>query len=119
MTTTVRPTRSGWSRWSRSCSRRRDPRRAALAPLIIAAYAQPQNRHRRALAVTFARYFLPQLLFYGIGATFGAILNVRGSFAAPMWAPVINNVVVIATGIAFILITHVAPRRVTSPTISC
>ena len=60
--------------------------------------------------MTFARYFLPQLLFYGIGATFGAILNVRGRFAAPMWAPVLNNLVVIGSGIAFAVVSHQAPR---------
>jgi putative peptidoglycan lipid II flippase len=80
-----------------------------LAPAIISAYAHNVRPTQRALAVTFARFFLPQLLFYGIGATFGAILNVRGSFAAPMWAPVLNNLVVIGSGIAFITITHVAP----------
>jgi putative peptidoglycan lipid II flippase len=81
-----------------------------LAPVIISAYAHNARPEQRALAVTFARYFLPQLLFYGIGATFGAILNVRGSFAAPMWAPVINNVVVIGSGIAFDVITHATPK---------
>ncbi|MBV9870994.1 MAG: murein biosynthesis integral membrane protein MurJ [Frankiaceae bacterium] len=81
-----------------------------LAPLIIKAYAGGAKEQQRALAVTFARYFLPQLLFYGVGATIGAILNVRGRFAAPMWAPVLNNVVVIASGIAFDVVTHTAPR---------
>jgi putative peptidoglycan lipid II flippase len=81
-----------------------------LAPVIISAYAHNARPQQKALAVTFARFFLPQLLFYGIGATFGAILNVRGRFAAPMWAPVINNVVVIGSGIAFDIVTHSAPR---------
>src|SRR5262249_14804213 len=43
------------------------------------------------------------------GATIAAILNVRGRFAAPMWAPVVNNVVVIATGLLFLAITTGAP----------
>jgi putative peptidoglycan lipid II flippase len=81
-----------------------------LAPLIIKAYAGGAKDQQRALAVTFARYFLPQLLFYGVGATIGAILNVRGRFAAPMWAPVLNNLVVIGSGIAFDLVTHAAPK---------
>jgi putative peptidoglycan lipid II flippase len=81
-----------------------------LAPVIISVYAHNARPQQQALAVTFARFFLPQLLFYGIGATFGAILNVRGSFAPPMWAPVVNNVVVISSGIAFDVITHEAPR---------
>jgi putative peptidoglycan lipid II flippase len=81
-----------------------------LAPAIIAAYAHNATAPQRALAVTFARYFLPQVLFYGIGATIGAILNVRGRFAAPMWAPVLNNLVVIASGIAFDVVSHSTPR---------
>ena len=81
-----------------------------LAPVIISAYAHYARPAQRELAVTFARFFLPQLLFYGIGATFGAILNVHGSFAAPMWAPVLNNVVVIGAGITFDVITHTTPH---------
>ena len=45
--------------------------------------------------VTFARFFIPQIFFYGICALAGAILNARGRFAAPMWTPVVNNIVVI------------------------
>jgi putative peptidoglycan lipid II flippase len=81
-----------------------------LAPVIIGVYAHTATPAQRDLAVTFARFLLPQLLFYGIGATMGAILNVRGSFAAPMWVPVLNNLVVIGSGIAFIVVTHTTPR---------
>jgi putative peptidoglycan lipid II flippase len=76
------------------------------APLVIAVYGHKLNPADRALATTFARYFLPQLFFYGVGATIGAILNVRGRFAAPMWAPVLNNVVVIAACVLFVAVTH-------------
>jgi putative peptidoglycan lipid II flippase len=79
------------------------------APLIIDAYAHGASPAQRTLAVTFARFFLPQLVFYGLGATFGAILNVRGSFAPPMWVPVLNNLVVIASGIAFAIVTTGLP----------
>jgi putative peptidoglycan lipid II flippase len=80
------------------------------APAVIAVYAHNARPAQKTLAVTFARYFLPQLLFYGLSAILGAILNVRGSFTAPMWAPVLNNIVVIASGITFAVITHSAPR---------
>lgn len=80
------------------------------APAIVSLYAHNARPAQKALAVTFARYFLPQLLFYGLGAILGAILNVRGSFIAPMWAPVLNNLVVIAAGITFAVITHSPPR---------
>ena len=57
------------------------------APAIISLYAHNARPAQKDLAVTFARYFLPQLLFYGLSAMLGAVLNVRGSFIAPMWAP--------------------------------
>jgi putative peptidoglycan lipid II flippase len=54
------------------------------------------------LMVIFAYFFIPQIFFYGISSLAGAILNARGSFAAPMWTPVINNIVVSAILLAFI-----------------
>jgi putative peptidoglycan lipid II flippase len=48
------------------------------------------------LLVIFAYFFIPQIFFYGMSSLIGAILNSRGSFAAPMWTPIINNLVVIA-----------------------
>jgi putative peptidoglycan lipid II flippase len=48
------------------------------------------------LAIILALFFIPQIFFYGVSSLIGAILNARGSFAAPMWTPMINNIVVIA-----------------------
>ena len=79
------------------------------APLIIDVYAQGLTGQQRSLSVTFARFFLPQVFFYGLSATIGAILNSRGRFAAPMWAPVLNNLVLIATGLLFIALTSGVP----------
>jgi putative peptidoglycan lipid II flippase len=50
------------------------------------------------LMVVWAYFFIPQIFFYGMSSLIGAILNTRGRFAAPMWAPVVNNLVVIAVG---------------------
>ena len=75
-----------------------------LAPWIVDLYADDLSPEGRELATVFARYFLPQVLFYGIGAVLGAVLNTRGRYAPPMWAPVLNNLVVIATGLAFLLV---------------
>ena len=73
------------------------------APLVVDLYLAPDvPAAERELAVVFARFFLPQVLFYGAGAVMGAILNTRGQFGAPMWAPVLNNLVVIATGLVFL-----------------
>jgi hypothetical protein len=74
------------------------------APWIVDLYADDLSREGRELATVFARYFLPQVLFYGIGAVLGAVLNTRGRYAPPMWAPVLNNLVVITTGLAFLAV---------------
>ncbi|NVI86058.1 murein biosynthesis integral membrane protein MurJ [Actinomadura sp. BRA 177] len=75
------------------------------APLFIDVLAGSYTGDQRKVAVLFAQFFLPQLFFYGVGAFAGAILNTRGSFGAPMWAPVLNNLVVIAIGGAFLAVT--------------
>ncbi len=81
------------------------------APLIIDAYLAAGGAERD-LAVTFLRWFLPQVIFYGLGATLGAILNVRQSFAAPMFVPVLNNLIVIATCVVFIFMPGPRPPTV-------
>ncbi len=78
------------------------------APWIVGAYGLRGDK--LALGTTFARFFLPQILFYGLGAVLGAILNTRGSFGPPMWTPVLNNLVVIVTGGVFIAVTSTAPE---------
>lgn len=76
---------------------------AATVP-ITATYghglANPATYH---LTVIFTYFFLPQIFFYGVSSLAGAILNARGSFASPMWTPIVNNVVVILVGIALIV----------------
>jgi putative peptidoglycan lipid II flippase len=74
------------------------------APLLVDLYASAFTPQQHDLAVIFALFFLPQIFFYGVGALAGASLNARGSFAAPMWTPVLNNVVVIVIGLAFLLV---------------
>lgn len=54
------------------------------------------------LAIAFAYLCMPQVLFYGIFAVFGNLLNARGSFGPFGWAPVVNNVVAIAGQIVFL-----------------
>jgi putative peptidoglycan lipid II flippase len=65
------------------------------------------------LMVLFAYFFIPQIFFYGMDSLLGAILNVKGKFGANMWTPVINNVVVIAVAVAFMVIygTHLEDPR--------
>jgi putative peptidoglycan lipid II flippase len=74
-----------------------------LAPFIVRAYAGGLGPDQVRLATTLLRLFLPQVLFYGAGATMGAILNARGRFGAPMAVPILNNVVVVVTLAVFAL----------------
>jgi putative peptidoglycan lipid II flippase len=67
------------------------------APLLTRLYlGGPSATANPELATALAYLLLPQILFYGLGALLGAILNTRGSFGAFAWAPVLNNVVVLA-----------------------
>lgn len=54
------------------------------------------------LAIMFAYLCMPQVLFYGVFAVFGNLLNARGSFGPFGWAPVLNNVVAIAGELFFL-----------------
>ena len=77
----------------------------ALAPWIVDLYTPadyPQAEFD--LAVAFARLCLPQIFFYGLYALLSQVLNSRGRFGAPMFAPIANNVVGIATFLLFIVV---------------
>jgi putative peptidoglycan lipid II flippase len=72
------------------------------APLIIKFYTAVRldpdvdaSRYR-SVSTTLAYFFLPQIFFYGMTAIATALLNARRHFFAAAWAPVLNNVVVIA-----------------------
>jgi len=52
------------------------------------------------LATSLLRLFMPQMLFYGIVTLATAMLNARRHFLAAAFAPVLNNVVVIAVFLA-------------------
>jgi len=45
----------------------------------------------------FLRFFVPQIIFYGMAAIFGGLLNSHRHFTAPAFAPILNNLVVIVT----------------------
>jgi putative peptidoglycan lipid II flippase len=50
----------------------------------------------RRVATNFIRLFIPQMVFYGLTALLSAMLNARRRFLAAAYAPVLNNIVVIA-----------------------
>ncbi|MGW1616778.1 murein biosynthesis integral membrane protein MurJ [Streptomyces sp. NPDC002285] len=63
------------------------------APAIIDAYTD-YTGEQAAMTTAFARYCLPQIFFLGLFTLLGQVLNARGRFGAMMWAPVLNNLVV-------------------------
>ncbi|SDD57376.1 murein biosynthesis integral membrane protein MurJ [Glycomyces harbinensis] len=68
------------------------------APLIARAMAEPVQYE---LVTEFSYLMLPALLFYGLFAILSGVLNSREHFGAPMWVPIINNLVVITVGAVF------------------
>jgi putative peptidoglycan lipid II flippase len=75
----------------------------AAGGLLVELYASQVKGSEHDLMVVFAYFFIPQIFFYGLSSLIGAILNTRNSFAAPMWTPIINNVVVIVVGLLFVV----------------
>jgi putative peptidoglycan lipid II flippase len=75
----------------------------AAGGLLVDLYASQVHGAEHQLMVVFAYFFIPQIFFYGLSSLIGAILNTRNSFAAPMWTPIINNVVVIVVGLLFVV----------------
>jgi putative peptidoglycan lipid II flippase len=74
------------------------------APVITAIQVGDGDGGYGELVTDFAYLILPIIFFTGLSALMGAVLNVRGHFAAPMWAPILNNLVVIATCGVFIAV---------------
>jgi putative peptidoglycan lipid II flippase len=88
---------------------------APLFTMLLA--ASDSSDADKSLITRLAYLILPAVFFYGMAALFGALLNSRGHFAAPMFTPILNNLVVIATAGAFIVITadqDVTPGTVTA-----
>jgi putative peptidoglycan lipid II flippase len=56
------------------------------------------------LVTALARLMLPMIFFSGLSALISAVLNTRGHFAAPMWAPILNNLVVIGVAGLYIAV---------------
>lgn len=63
----------------------------------------------RRLGAFLLWFFLPQLLLYAVGAVATAVLNARRLFSAGAMAPIANNLVVIATMVAFMTVGPSVP----------
>jgi putative peptidoglycan lipid II flippase len=84
-----------------------------LAPWIIKLFSTrlsgPAATEQQALGTFFLRFFAPQVAFYGAAALAGALLNAHDRFAVPMFAPVLNNLVMIGTCLAFAAVVEGTP----------
>lgn len=69
----------------------------AAAPLLVRLMLGRTPEVNEPLTTAFAYLLLPQVLVYGLSSVFMAILNTRNVFGPPAWAPVVNNIVAIAT----------------------
>ncbi|MEY6563948.1 murein biosynthesis integral membrane protein MurJ [Streptomyces sp. PGLac3x] len=83
------------------------------APEIVGLYMRdtPGSHEAFELTVTFARFLLPQIFFYGLFGIYGQLLNAREKFGAMMWTPVLNNVVLVTVFAAYLGLMA-APGRV-------
>ncbi|MEO6120954.1 MAG: lipid II flippase MurJ, partial [Acidimicrobiales bacterium] len=80
-----------------------------VAPLIIRLYTVANDTgsaaEQQRVATLLLRMFAPQVAFYAMVSLATAVLNARRRFAAPMFAPVLNNLIVIAV---LLVLPHVA-----------
>jgi murein biosynthesis integral membrane protein MurJ len=80
-----------------------------LAPVLVRLYSQSAGDGGKGfsasttdLAVAFAFWCLPQILFYAMYSLLGEVLNAKQVFGPFTWAPLINNVIAIAGLVVFI-----------------
>ncbi|MFC9085110.1 murein biosynthesis integral membrane protein MurJ [Nocardiopsis dassonvillei] len=73
---------------------------------LIRLYAGEFTDAQFDVAVLLARFLLAQIFFIGLSGVSNALLNIRGRFGAPVWAPVLNNVVIICVGLSFLLVSE-------------
>jgi len=76
-----------------------------IIDLYTAGVPAGQRAAERALASVFLKWFMPQIVFYGLWAGVATgLLNAHRKFAAPMFAPIVNNLIATATFLAFFLV---------------
>lgn len=87
----------------------------AAAPLIAGAFVAPGAQ--RGLTSLFATLLLPEIFFYGLGAMFMAVLNIKHVYGPGAWSPVLNNVIMIVTVLVFWVLpgpTTLTPANMTT-----
>jgi putative peptidoglycan lipid II flippase len=81
------------------------------SPLIAHLFSYKAHGHDRGhaqhVATDLILLFIPQMVFYGLTALLSAMLNARRRFVAAAFAPVLNNVIVIAL---FLALPHLVTK---------
>lgn len=76
-----------------------------LAPVIIDVFSNrvsgKAGQEQHDLATFFLRVFAPQVALFGTAAIAAALVNAHGRFGPPMFTPIVNNVILIGTFLAF------------------
>lgn len=72
------------------------------APLLVLLYGGEFSPEKQALTLALAYWCIPQVLFYGLYALVGEVLNANRVFGPYAWSPIVNNVVSILGFGAFI-----------------
>lgn len=74
------------------------------APGIVWVYATTWSAQWRGLATSMAYWCLPQIFFLIAFAVLSQVLNARGVFGAPAWAPAASNLLGISGILAFLFL---------------
>lgn len=82
------------------------------APQIVDFFSSSVGPNRE-ITIIFARYCLPQIFFYGMFVMLGQILNAKDKFGPMMWTPVLANVIMIATLLAYVVVADTSVTAVT------
>jgi putative peptidoglycan lipid II flippase len=88
----------------------------AAAPWIAAAFVPAGSQ--RNLTSIFATLLLPEIFFYGLGAIFMAVLNIKHVYGPGAWSPLLNNLVLIVTVAVFWIMpgpATLSPATITTP----
>lgn len=74
------------------------------APAVVWIYTVDWAADQRALAVGFAYWCIPQIVFYGLYTVLGEVLNAKKVFGPFTWSPALANVVSIIGLVVFIVL---------------
>jgi putative peptidoglycan lipid II flippase len=76
----------------------------AAAEALIWLYGSRFTPLQFEASVYLARFLLSQIFFVGLSGLLSAMLNTRGKFGAAVWAPVLNNFVIMGVAAMFLVV---------------